>query len=70
MLRHGLSVARSGRGLKSATAGVITRRDRIQRNYGKRVEVPARYTFVFTRSGQTWKIDEHHSSIRPKKPQS
>lgn len=32
---------------------------------GERVEVPARYTFVFNRTKDGWKIVNHHSSVRP-----
>jgi uncharacterized protein (TIGR02246 family) len=32
---------------------------------GQRVEVPARYTFVFEKRKNGWKIANHHSSIRP-----
>jgi uncharacterized protein (TIGR02246 family) len=32
---------------------------------GERVEVPARYTFVFQKGRDGWRIVNHHSSIRP-----
>lgn len=32
---------------------------------GKKVEVPARYTFVYVLTAQGWRIAEHHSSELP-----
>lgn len=34
---------------------------------GKTVEVPARFTFVYQKEKDGWKIVEHHSSTRPEK---
>lgn len=33
---------------------------------GHEVQVPARYTFVFTHEGKNWLIVDHHSSTLPK----
>lgn len=32
---------------------------------GTRTQVPARFTFVFDKSGNNWRIVNHHSSVRP-----
>lgn len=32
---------------------------------GKRVKVPARYTFVYYKTPSGWKIIDHHSSVLP-----
>lgn len=36
---------------------------------GKEVSVPARYSFVFVKDGDAWKVAEHHSSMLPEKAQ-
>lgn len=34
---------------------------------GTRTHVPARFTFVFDKSGNNWRIVNHHSSVTPEK---
>jgi hypothetical protein len=33
---------------------------------GKAIEVPARFTFVMTKTSDGWRIAHFHSSMRPK----